>query len=394
MHDSARGGRRLIRFARMDEPVVPAVDPLPEVPVEPSAPASQPEPPPEPSLHKMVFTGTGSEYFRVWIVNLALTILTLGVYSAWAKVRRLQYFYRHTRLAGSGFDYHGEPFAILKGRMVGLVLFGLYSAISYVRFGTAMTILLVLALAVPWLLSRSLMFRLHNSSWRGIRFHFGGRTRSAYWVFLVLPFLTVLSLFLAGPFWHHRMKRFQFANAAYGQTPFEFHTEAGEFYITYVAAGAAAVAFGILLIIGLVGITTVSLLSGTGEPSHGPPQVPAGFFLLMFAGYVTAAVVVQSITAARLHNAVWSRTRLQGHGFICEVSWWRLFGIQWTNLVATILTLGLFRPFAQVRLSRYLASAFALVTAGSLDTLIAADAAAVSAIGEEAAGFFDLDIGF
>lgn len=61
--------------------------------------------PPEP-LH---FTGSGGEYFHIWIVNLLLTILTLGVYSAWAKVRRLQYFCRNTRLAGASFDYHGNP---------------------------------------------------------------------------------------------------------------------------------------------------------------------------------------------------------------------------------------------------------------------------------------------
>ncbi|MEM9624119.1 MAG: DUF898 family protein, partial [Pseudomonadota bacterium] len=33
------------------------------------------------------FTGDGTEYFRIWIVNLTLTLLTLGIYSAWAKVR-------------------------------------------------------------------------------------------------------------------------------------------------------------------------------------------------------------------------------------------------------------------------------------------------------------------
>lgn len=49
---------------------------------------------------QLQFTGKGSEYFGIWIVNLLLTILTLGIYSAWAKVRRLQYFYRNTQLAG------------------------------------------------------------------------------------------------------------------------------------------------------------------------------------------------------------------------------------------------------------------------------------------------------
>jgi len=381
----------------MDEAIVPDGAPERVPPVDPPAPApaAQPAPPPEePSLHKMIFTGTGAEYFRVWIVNLALTVMTLGVYSAWAKVRRLQYFYRHTRLAGSGFDYHGEPFAILKGRVIGLILFGLYSAIGYVSFGTAITILLMLALAVPWLLSRSLMFRLYNSSWRGIRFHFSGRTRSAYWVFLAMPFLTVLSLFFVGPLWHHRIKRYEFANSAYGETPFDFNTEAGEFYITYVAAFAAAVAFFVVFVIGLLAITTVTVISQSGQPSDAPPPFPVALFFFSVAGYVTAGVVIQSITAARLHNAVWNRTRLKGHAFICEVSWLRLFGIQWTNLAATVLTVGLFRPFAQVRLSRYLASVFSLVTAGTLDTLTAADAAAVSAVGEETVGFFDLDIGF
>mgnify|MGYP003342959055 CR=1 FL=1 len=73
------------------------------------------------------FTGNGSEYFRIWIVNLALTILTLGIYSAWAKVRRLQYFYRNTALMGHGFDYHGDPVAILKGRITGIVLLVAYN---------------------------------------------------------------------------------------------------------------------------------------------------------------------------------------------------------------------------------------------------------------------------
>ena len=47
------------------------------------------------------FTGSGSEYFKIWIVNVLLTIVTLGIYSAWAKVRRLRYFYNNTRFAGS-----------------------------------------------------------------------------------------------------------------------------------------------------------------------------------------------------------------------------------------------------------------------------------------------------
>ena len=60
--------------------------------------------------------------FAIWIVNICLTIVTLGIYSAWAKVRRLRYFYDNTSVAGASFDYHGNPVAILKGRILAVVL--------------------------------------------------------------------------------------------------------------------------------------------------------------------------------------------------------------------------------------------------------------------------------
>jgi uncharacterized membrane protein YjgN (DUF898 family) len=51
------------------------------------------------AAEQLHFTGRGGEYFGVWIVNLLLTIVTLGIYSPWAKVRRLQYFYRRSLCA-------------------------------------------------------------------------------------------------------------------------------------------------------------------------------------------------------------------------------------------------------------------------------------------------------
>src|SRR5271169_6261665 len=87
----------------------------------PSAPASGF--PPE----QLRFTGNGEEYFGIWIVNLLLTIITFGIYSAWAKVRRLQYFYRHTELAGSSFDFHGTAIRIFIGRLVALAMLFAYN---------------------------------------------------------------------------------------------------------------------------------------------------------------------------------------------------------------------------------------------------------------------------
>ena len=38
-----------------------------------------------PTSHRLSFTGSGREYFGIWIVNLLLSIVTLGIYSAWQK---------------------------------------------------------------------------------------------------------------------------------------------------------------------------------------------------------------------------------------------------------------------------------------------------------------------
>jgi len=66
------------------------------------------------------FTASAGEYFRIWIVNLALTIVTLGIYSAWAKVRKRRYFYGHTRIAGEAFEYTSAcPLATQIGSMHG-----------------------------------------------------------------------------------------------------------------------------------------------------------------------------------------------------------------------------------------------------------------------------------
>src|SRR5690349_15587002 len=108
----------------LNYPPVDAVEappPAATVPVEPAAPAMAPP------LEPFEFRGRAGEYFGIWIVNLFLTIVTLGIYSAWAKVRKKRYFYGNTWLAGSNFEYHGRPLAILKGRLIAFAAFIAYS---------------------------------------------------------------------------------------------------------------------------------------------------------------------------------------------------------------------------------------------------------------------------
>ena len=48
------------------------------------------------SMLPFEFTGKAKEFFGIWFSNLLLSIFTLGIYSAWAKVRSRRFFLGHT----------------------------------------------------------------------------------------------------------------------------------------------------------------------------------------------------------------------------------------------------------------------------------------------------------
>src|SRR5438309_3489747 len=84
--------------------------------------------------HQFAFRGTGSEYFGIWIVNLLLTIITLGIYGAWAKVRTWRYFYANTFIGEHALDYHASPIRILIGRLIAVGVLVAYAvSVSFNR---------------------------------------------------------------------------------------------------------------------------------------------------------------------------------------------------------------------------------------------------------------------
>jgi uncharacterized membrane protein YjgN (DUF898 family) len=378
----------------------------PEIPTEeprltPSlAHATLASPSPEPVVERLSFSGDGREYFQIWIVNVMLSIVTLGIYSPWAKVRRLQYFYRNTRLAGASFDYHGDPIAIFKGRLIGGFLFLSYSLASVTSPFLAAAIAVAIAVAMPWLLSRSFRFRLHNSSYRGLRFRFSGSTASAYWVFLALPVLMVLSLFTLFPFWQQRMKRYQYENASFGQMRFAMDAPVSGFYRVYLAAfGLGVLVFGTLgaIFAGVIGATAI--VGGVPGPDDLDVSGPAVIVMAIgvFVGavvYLVGILALQSFTMARLRNLVTNHTTLGASRFESDLAVRPLLWVMVTNLLATIGTLGLFWPFAQVRLARCLTESLSLRYTGSLDEFVASHSPEEQAVGEEVAEFFDFDIAF
>jgi len=315
------------------------------------------------------FTGSGKEYFKIWIVNLLLTVLTLGIYSAWAKVRRLQYFYRNTRLNDTSFEYHGTPRAILKGRLIAVGLFAIYSIAGKVNPLLGLAIGLLMAVVMPWLIVRSLRFKLYNSSYRGLRFSFAGDDRSAYRVFLLNPILTLLTLYLLAPYTHQRIKQYQHNNSKFGDSYFNFSATAGNFYGVYIKTFGMMAGLGVLAAIAI------------------PAKLTFLFFLLPIA-----FLLVMVYLAVSLPNLIWNSTGLGNHTFFSNLRVRPFLWISFINLLFIVLTLGLFIPFAEMRMTRYKLENMGLNAQGDLSEFVAGQTQTTGAMGEETSAMFDVDI--
>lgn len=314
---------------------------------------------PEKQVKSFEFTGTGSEYFKIWIVNLCLTILTFGVYSAWAKVRRLQYFDRNTLLDGVPFDFHGDPKTILRGRILAVFVLFIYHYLFGLSAIFALIIAMIFFALAPFMMRSSQRFRLRHTSYRGLRFDFYGSMLDAYatylpvaLMFLVPPLLTVFFpgdllalssafLYLAWPWLQARMKKFQHGGFAYGEL-FSRSTLSGSDFVWPYFKSGIYVFLGAIL----AGILTAVLSSAMNIATFLPIILAIIFAYLM---YVALGPYLQ----VKIWNKSWEATTLGEIDFYSSLPVGAYTKLQSKNLLFTLLSLGLYRPFAVVDAYRF-----------------------------------------
>lgn len=335
------------------------------------------------------FHGNGTEYFKIWIVNVVLTILTLGIYSAWAKVRNQRYFYGNTELDGATFTYTAKPLAILIGRIIAVVLFVGYTVATETAPMVGLAIFGFILLIMPWIIVRSLRFNARNSVYRNIRFGFEGGYGRAFLVFLLLPILSLFTLMLVYPIVYKMQQEYLAKNHRYGTTGFSFNATNGDYYVIFLIALAIGFVGGIAMAI-LAGIT-----GGVGALMGGDSTLLMTV-LMVFIGILYVLVYLSIFVyfyVARL-NLLYNNTQVGEHSFTSSlqlVSFFKLFA---TNTIMILLTLGLFTPWAKVRTARYRAEHLQLLAVGSLDEFVAKEEQESNAIGEEMGEVFDFDVGF
>lgn len=311
------------------------------------------------AIRRLSFHGSGGSLFGIHTVNLFLTLVTLGVYSFWGKVRVRRYLLAQSSLDGDRFAYHGSGKELLLGFLKALLVFvvplGLLGlARDRLGLGLALKTLLsvmayglvVLFVAVVRVGARR--YRLSRTSWRGIRFSFRGRVADYLKLYVVGSILTVLTLGFYYPVFATKQQAFMVSHSYVGSQRFAFDGRGRDLLAPFVVA--------VLLTLPTLGLCWYWFI-------------------------------------AQQHRYFWNHTSVATARFHSVVTGARRLGLGLGDIALLLLTLGLGWSWIVVRDVRF---AFRYLTLeGPLDpATIEQDARPASAIGEGLAGFFDTGFDF
>lgn len=356
------------------------------------------------------FTGSGSEFFRIWVVNLLLTLVTLTLYWPFARARRLTFFHNQTEVQGHALGFHGDPWKMFRGHLVLLVVGGAYAGLSYLWPTYQWVGLVLLALVWPALWRAALGFRMRNTSWRGVRFAFEGDLAQAYKAFLplfvpgialnVLPLwikpdpesvnilglgaLAISGVFLLVLPWlmvqvyrlQHNGYRFAQERSALTLKTSALYWLFMKFLLVFIGLVAVLVGLGFLMVKVLLWNPAIVI----------PALMGLGYFLSFIAIYSLAVVMTQ--------NLLWSHTASTHVRLHSDLSFWRFLGWSALNWLFIVLTLGLYWPFAAVRMARMRLEAITVDIEGDVVSWVSQVPPGSAGVLADASGdFFGLDMG-
>ncbi len=376
------------------------------------------------------FTGTGSEYFRIWIVNLLLILVTLTLYLPFARARRMAYFQNNTFVGQDPLGFHADPWKMFRGYLV-VAAFGLaYWAVTNFLPAFGWLALLVFMALWPMLWRASLQFRLRNTSWRGVRLAFLGDIKGAYSAMLpyflpallfvvLLPqeqanmpvdksqiqrVLTLVGVVVVGfvllmPWLWKRLKAYQHGGYAYTQERADFTATTGQFYKLYLKIFGV----GLLVVTGIVTLIAAGAVLFAGMPlsafsqgvsAHRSATAMFAIFMVVMALYILVPLIVGSYVGSRMQNLLWSNTQSQRLRLHSALRMGPLLRVSLVNWLLIAITLGLYWPFAKVRTARLKLEAMSVEVDGDVDEWVArASPDTQGALGDAAGDFFGIDLG-
>ena len=393
-------------------------------------------------MKALEFTGRGGEYFRIWIVNILLSIVTLSIYHPWAKVRDRRYFLGNTTLEGRGFDYHATGRQLLPGHLIVMVLVLSFVALQAVFPVAGLVLAAVLALATPWIIWRSLSFNARMTSFSTVRFGFEGTAGGAYVSYLLWPLLLVAAVaigpavgfllarfgeaqttttaliglvaslagyalvFLAYVKVKKRQTRYTVGGHRYGQGRFTNDVRGRGFAKILLKT----IGLGLLMLVGLVALVALfAFATGVSDRVLGlagklddPEAIGSmlndgavqGLLVAIYVGALLLGLLAFAYSHTRQRAYVFGRTRLDDTVALASTLGARRFAwVLLSNLLLVAVTLGLATPWAKTRLARTLVEHTEVDTGAGFDAYVSQKRSEQSSLGDQIGDAFDVDVG-
>ncbi len=380
--------------------------------------------------HLFSFSGQGFEYFKIWIVNILLSIVTLGIYSAWAKVRTNRYFYGNTFLDGTSFDYHATGWSVLKGRIIAFIALLIY-VVTTVFLPIGGTILAVLlGLLIPLIIWSSLRFNARMSSYRNVRFGFVGRCLDVYKYILFIPaipfgigailiffaifseasapfvgivvFFMGLAVFMMIPWTQALFSSYFLNNLKFGQGQFDAKISIAFFYKTYFKAFGVGL-FGSAIVVGVLYLLGTAMgldIDPTLFQNAADPEAMQAMILtmlpivvLLYLSLFFIMMLIRSYINVTISNYTFAQLKFDSIAeFSADYSLWPLVKLQITNLFLFILTLGLAYPWIKVRMANFTANGLNFIAIIDLSKYLDDQKAKKNALADELGEAFDADV--
>ncbi|MBE0440766.1 MAG: YjgN family protein [Psychrobacter sp.] len=390
-------------------------------------------------MKQIQFKGDGTEYFKIWIVNVLLCIVTIGIYYPWAKVRTRRYFYANTEYADRYFDYHATGKQLFLGYLIGVFILFALQIVGSVLPTIGAILPIVLFAFIPWIIMRSLKFNMRMTSFSNVRFSFNGNLKPAYIIFMLIPILGYLAMlllffgsilpmskldeglnvifafmiFLVGiiaaiaigvfviGLFTKKAAEYQIGNTKFGQGDFFININTSKF--VKIQLKKILIIIGCLIVLsilsGLIFAATISggfdlgSISNDIENAEASPLFVVGFLVIYF-GFIATFLFATAYSFSRQRQYIFENTTLdKAISFRSTVAAKRYFYILVTNMLMVLFTAGLALPWAKVRVARYIASN-SWIEASDIDinSYLTQKEQEQSAIGEEIGDVLDIDI--
>lgn len=391
-------------------------------------------------MKQIQFKGRGTEYFKIWIVNVLLCIVTIGIYYPWAKVRTRRYFYANTEYADRYFDYHATGKQLFFGYLIGVLILLAMQVVGSILPFVGIILPVILFAFIPWIIWRSLKFNMRMTSFSNVRFSFIGNLKPAYIIYMLIPVLGyaaaallafgsilpmsnidegtnaafaflvfavgILAAIAIGVYsiglFTKKAAEYQIGQTKFGQGNFLINIHTGKF-IKIQLKRVLIIIGGLFLLSILSGLLFASAMSGGFnlnnissdiEGANSSPLFVVGFLVIYF-GFIATFLFATAYSYSRQRQYLFENTTLDNAiTFQSTVGARGYFYILLTNMLLVLFTVGLALPWAKVRVARYIADR-SWIEASELDInhYLTQKEKEQSALGEEIGDVLDIDVG-